>query len=172
SVASKPDSQEICFVPDDDYAGFIEKSGAEIPKEGNFVDENGKVLGKHKGIIHYTVGQRKGLGLAMGTPVFVKEIRADKNEVVIGSEASLHSGVVICDDVNFQSIERPEIGEKVRCRAKIRYHHKAADACIEMIDENRLKITFDDPVKAATPGQSAVFYDENDCVVGGGIIKK
>ncbi len=172
SVASKPDSQEICFVPDDDYAGFIEKSGAEIPKEGNFVDENGKVLGKHKGIIHYTVGQRKGLGLAMGTPVFVKEIRADKDEVVIGSEASLYSDVVICDDVNFQSIERPEIGEKVRCRAKIRYHHKAADAYIEMIDENRLKITFDDPVKAATPGQSAVFYDENDCVVGGGIIRK
>ena len=171
SVASKPDSQEICFVPDGDYAGFIKDNyQGDIPGEGSFVDEDGKVLGRHKGIIHYTVGQRKGLGLAMGYPVFVKEIRPKTNEVVICEDAALFSREVLCKDLNFMSIDGLKEGEKLRCKAKIRYQHKAQEAHIESTDGETVRILFDEAVRAAAPGQSAVFYDEKGRVIGGGII--
>ncbi len=170
SVASKPDSQEICFVPDGDYAGFIEEeTGPSTP--GNFVDEDGKILGTHKGIIHYTVGQRKGLGIALGTPAFVKEIRVDTNEVVIAPESSVFSSKILVDDLNFLSIPNVYEGEPVRAKVRIRYHHAGEWAVLERIDAATLKITFDAPVRAVSPGQSAVFYDEENRVVGGGIIK-
>ena len=170
-VAQKPDSQEICFVTDGKYSEYIEdNSEKEIPGEGNFVDEDGNILGKHKGIIHYTIGQRKGLGIAMGHPVFVKEINAERNEVVLSHEDALFKNEVICNRLNFLSIDGIKPGKEIRAKAKIRYHHKPQAATLSMIDEDRLRIVFDEPVRAVTPGQSAVFYDDNDCVVGGGVI--
>ena len=169
-VAVKPDSQEICFVTDGSYADFIgEHAPGRVPGEGLFVDESGAVLGKHLGITHYTVGQRKGLGLALGAPAYVKEIRADKNEVVIGSEESLLSDTVSCSDVNWMSVPGLDSGEEIRCRVKIRYHHEASEAVL-CRSADGVRITFDRPVRAAAPGQSAVFYDEEDCVIGGGVI--
>ena len=172
SVAQKPDSQEICFVPEGNYADYIEENAeCDLPPEGNFVDEEGKVLGRHKGIIHYTVGQRKGLGIALGEPAYVKEIRTETNEVVLASDSSLYSDTVVCGEVNFMSIAPLEVGEKIRCLAKIRYHHTPQSAELEMLDEDTVQIRFDAPVRAVTPGQSAVFYDEDHCVMGGGVIK-
>ena len=173
SVAGKPDSQEICFVPDGDYAGYIEENfEGNVPPEGDFVDEAGNVLGRHKGITHYTIGQRKGLGIAAGHPIFVKEINAERNEVILSEEEAVFGHEVICRDVNLLSIPELEVGEKIRCNAKIRYRHAGADAILEGLGDNMVKLTFDEPVRAATPGQSAVFYDGNDCVIGGGIIRR
>ena len=171
-MAQKPDSQEICFVPEGNYADYIEENAeCDLPPEGNFVDEDGKVLGRHKGIIHYTVGQRKGLGIALGEPAYVKEIRTETNEVVLAADSSLYRDTVVCGDVNFMSIAPMAVGEKIRCLAKIRYHHTQQPAELEMIDEDTVQIRFDTPVRAVTPGQSAVFYDEEHRVVGGGVIK-
>ena len=171
-VASKPDSQEICFVTDGNYTDFIkEHADAEIPTEGNFVDGNGKVLGTHKGIIHYTVGQRKGLGIAFGHPLYVKKICADSNEVVLGTKEEIRCRAIICRDLNFMSIPAPLPGQKITCQVKVRYRHAGQAALLETIGENRVKITFEEPVRSAAPGQSAVFYDESGCVIGGGIIE-
>ena len=184
-VAEKKDSQEICFIPDDDYSGYIKRyidsypqtsleedhSGFnKIAEEGDFVDSKGNTLGKHRGIIHYTVGQRKGLGLSMGHPVYVTGINADKNQVIVGDEDELFSSEITVKDYNFLSLPDLEEGESVRGRVKIRYHHGGEYALIERKDKGILRIIFDKPVKAATPGQSAVFYDENNCIIGGGII--
>ena len=170
-VADKPDSQEICFVPDGDYASYVEDhSPKELPGEGDFVDEAGNVLGRHKGIIHYTVGQRRGLGLAMGHYVYVKEIRPEDNTVVIGEEESLYTDTVVCRRVNWLGIPGLEPGERLECAAKIRYHHPEQPAVLEGMEDGRVKIIFDRPVRAAAPGQSAVFYDADSCVIGGGII--
>lgn len=169
-VASKPDSQEICFVTDGDYADFIRgHTSAEIPGQGNFVDENGKVLGRHKGIIHYTVGQRKGLGIALGRPAYIKKICADTNEIVLSTDAD-RCNEIICKDLNFLSIPEPKTSEKLRCQVKVRYRHAGEYATLEKTDDDRMKISFDGPVRFAAPGQSAVFYDDDGCVVGGGII--
>ena len=171
-VASKPDSQEICFVTDGNYADFIEEhADSEVPGAGNFVDTNGKILGKHKGIIHYTVGQRKGLGIAFGHPVYVQKIDAARNEVVLGTAEEVQRTEITCRDLNFMSIPKPAIGDKVRCQVKVRYRHAGQSALLEMIGEDRVRITFEEPVRSAAPGQSAVFYDENDCVIGGGVIE-
>lgn len=170
-VASKPDSQEICFVADGGYADFIESAaGPDAAKEGLFVDEDGRILGKHKGIIHYTVGQRKGLGIALGRPAYVKEIRAGTNEVVLGDESTLYRERIVCRDVNYMSIPCLGAGEKLECTVKIRYQHAGQAAVIEASDGGEARIAFREPVRAATPGQSAVFYDENECVIGGGVI--
>lgn len=171
-VYNKPDSQEICFVTDGKYSEFIEKMAFDrVPGEGNFVDTDGNVLGTHKGITHYTVGQRRGLGLAMGYHVFVKEIRPDTNEVIIGREEDLYKKCIICRDVNFVGLEPLKVNEKQECFAKVRYHHKAQKATLEMMDDNRVKVTFEEPVKGAAPGQSSVFYDDKATVLGGGIIE-
>lgn len=173
SVADKPDSQEICFVPDDDYAGYIEKNyKGELPGEGDFVDEGGNVLGRHKGIIHYTVGQRKGLGIAFGVPMYVKQIDAVNNKVVLAADEDLYTDTVKCCDINIMSMDMPEVGRKIRCRAKIRYRHEASDATFEITGDDTLTIVFDEPVRAASPGQSAVMYDEDGSVIGGGRITK
>mgnify|MGYP002626513033 CR=1 FL=1 len=170
-AAQKPDSQEICFVTDGDYADYIEReTETEMPPPGNFVDEDGNILGIHKGVAHYTVGQRKGLGLALGHPAYVKAIDAEKNEVVIGAEASLYRSSILCGDLNFMSVEDIGRGEKVRGFVKIRYNHKGAPATLERRDEDTLSVEFDEPVRAATPGQSAVFYDGEGYIIGGGKI--
>ena len=166
-VANKPDSQDICFVPDGDYAGFIEETlNKELPT-GNFVTMEGKILGKHKGITHYTVGQRKGLGLALGYPAFVIEIRPETNEVVIGTNEDSMSHYVRANKLNFMSIE--DLTEPMRVFAKIRYNHKGAWCTIEKTGEDEVLCTFDERQRAITPGQAVVFYD-GDYVVGGGTI--
>ncbi len=166
-VAHKPDSQEICFVPDNDYASFIERETGEQIPTGNFVDIHGNVIGTHKGITHYTIGQRKGLGLAMGHPVFVTEIRPETNEVVIGENEDIFSTTLRANRVNFMSV--PGIEGEVRAVAKIRYNHRGDDCTIRMIDEDTVEVVFDKPQRAATPGQAVVFYD-GEYVMGGGTI--
>ena len=166
-VANKPDSQDICFVPDNDYTGFIEReAGCKIPT-GNYVDKTGKVLGTHKGITHYTIGQRKGLNLSMGHPVFVTEIRPETNEVVIGESEDLFGRVVRAKNVNFMSVAGLE--GPVEAVAKIRYNHKGDTCVVEMEDKDTIKCTFDQPVRAATPGQALVIYKDG-YVLGGGTI--
>ena len=167
-TAHKPDSQEICFIPDNDYAGFIEreKAGA-VPPPGNFVTVDGEVLGTHKGITHYTVGQRKGLGIALGRPVFVTEIRPDTNEVVIGSNEDVFGDVVYANQLNFMSI--PDLEGELTVTAKIRYSHKGEVCTIKKTDRDTVVCHFHAPVRAITPGQAVVFYD-GDLVVGGGTI--
>ena len=166
-VAHKPDSQEICFVPDNDYAGFIERSTGCPCQPGNFVDREGHILGTHRGIIHYTIGQRKGLNLSMGHPVFVTEIRPDTNEVVIGESEDLFGRVVRANHVNFMS--EPGIDGPVEAFAKIRYNHRGDVCTVEMEDADTIRCTFKDPVRAAAPGQALVIY-QNGYVLGGGTI--
>lgn len=166
-VAHKPDSQDICFVPDGDYASFIENTTDQVLPTGNFVTPEGKVLGKHKGIIHYTVGQRKGLGLALGYPAFVLEIRPETNEVVIGTYEESLTYTVRANELNFMSVE--QITEPVRIFAKIRYNHKGAWCTVERTGEDEIVCTFDEPIRAATPGQAVVLYD-GEYVLGGGTI--
>ena len=166
-VANKPDSQYICFVPDGDYAAYIEENaGVKIP-EGNFVTLDGKVLGKHKGIIHYTVGQRKGLGLSLGYPAFVLEIRPDTNEVVIGTNEDSMTTTLKANRVNFMSVE--DLPEPKRVFAKIRYNHKGAWCTVEKTGEDEITCTFEEPQRAVTPGQAVVLYD-GEYVLGGGTI--
>lgn len=172
-VAKKHDSQEICFVPDGHYSEFIaEEAGDQCPGEGNFVDEDGKILGRHKGITHYTVGQRRGLGIAAGYHIFVKEIRPERDEIVLGREDALFAEEICCNDLNFLSIPDPEAGEKITARVRIRYHHAGEEAELSRLDDGTLRILFRNPVRAATPGQSAVFYDADGCVIGGGKIMR
>lgn len=166
-VANKPDSQDICFVPDGDYAEFIDTVLDEKIPAGNFVTLDGKVLGQHKGITHYTVGQRKGLGLALGYPAFVIEIRPETNEVVIGNNEDSMSNYVRANRLNFMSVEGLD-GEK-RVWAKIRYNHKGAWCTIKMTDEDEVLCTFEEQQRAITPGQAVVFYD-GEYVLGGGTI--
>lgn len=166
-VSAKADSQDICFVPDGDYATFIEDyDGTKFP-EGDFVDMDGNVLGKHKGIIHYTVGQRKGLGIALGRYVYVHHIDALNNKVVLCDNDELFNREVIAEDINFMSVS--EITGEVRAEAKIRYSHKKAP-CRVSVENGLLKCIFDEPQRAATPGQALVVYDGDYILCGGTII--
>ncbi len=168
-VASKPDSQEICFIPDHDYAGFIREHSDMGAEEGNFVDREGRILGRHRGITHYTIGQRKGLNLSMGKPVFVTEIRPEANEVVIGDSEDVFSDYLICHHLNWMAVEGLEGGE-MKVTAKIRYSHKGAPCVIREIGQDLVECRFEEPQRAITPGQAVVFYHE-DYVVGGGVIQ-
>ncbi len=171
--AGKEDSQEICFVTDGRYSDFIEEHAAStVPGEGNFVDEEGNVLGRHKGIHHYTVGQRKGLGIALGFPAYVTKINPDRNEVVLGIESDLLSDSFTCRDVNFMSIEKPSEGTRVPCLVKARYHQKPVKATLETFSEGHVRVIPESPLKSVCPGQSAVFYDDKGYVIGGGIIDR
>ena len=167
TVAHKPDSQEICFVPDQDYAGFIDQTTGKKMPEGNFVTPDGKVIGRHKGITHYTVGQRKKLGLAMGHPVFVSEIRPKTNEVVIGENEDIFRHVLYADRLNFMS--QADLTEPKELVAKIRYNHKGSPCLVEKVGEDQIKCTFPDAQRTITPGQAVVLYD-GDYVFGGGTI--
>ena len=167
NVASKPDSQDICFVPDGDYASFIEDTVGEKLPEGNFVTAEGKILGRHKGIIHYTVGQRKGLGLALGHPAFVLEIRPETNEVVIGTYEESLTRTVRANRLNFMSVG--DLEHPVRVFAKIRYNHRGAWCTVERTGPDEITCTFEEPQRAVTPGQALVLYD-GEYVMGGGTI--
>lgn len=167
SVADKPDSQEICFVPDQDYAGFIERTTGKPSEEGNFVTKDGEILGRHKGIIHYTIGQRRGLGLPMGRRVVVTEIRPDTNEVVIGEQEDVFTRTLYADRINCMAELTIPTGRKIR--AKIRYNHQGSDCTVYPEGTDRIRVEFEEPVRAVTPGQAVVFYD-GDYVLGGGTI--
>ncbi len=185
SIANKPDSQEICFVPDKDYAGFIKGYLKEknVTKEadksfqyefdgllpGNFVSTSGEILGRHQGLIHYTVGQRKGLGIALGQPVFVVELRQKTNEVVLGTGREVFSDHLTANHLNFMAIE--DLDGELPVEAKIRYSHQGARCSIIRTGRDELVCTFEEPQRAITPGQAVVFY-QGDYVVGGGTIVK
>jgi len=165
--ARKHDSQDICFVPDGDYAGMIERYTGKSYKPGNFVDTNGRILGRHDGIIHYTIGQRRGLGISSSGRLYVVKIDVDSNTVILGSDDDLYNrNVNICD---FHWIAGDNIPESFRCSAKIRYRMSAQDATVYVDDGKTATLVFDKPQRAATPGQTAVFYD-GDIVLGGGTI--
>lgn len=157
-VANKKDSQEICFIPNNDYVAFIGKE-----KVGNIVHKSGKVLGKHKGYINYTIGQRRGLGLANETPLYVIKIDPKKNEVIVGDEKDLYTNEVYAEDLNFL------IPFETELKAKIRYSAKEANAKVYLLENGQAKIVFEEPQRAVTPGQSIVFYKDN-ILAGGGII--
>lgn len=167
-VANKPDSQEICFVPDDDYGGFIDRAAkGRVPGPGDFVSADGRVLGRHKGITHYTIGQRRGLELPMGERVYVTAIRPETNQVVIGKNEDLFVTKVFSSQVSFMSVE--DLRGPKRVLGKIRYNHKGEYCVIEKRSDGSVLATFEHPVRAAAPGQSICFYD-GEYVLGGGII--
>jgi len=173
-TAHKADSQEICFIPDNDYASYIEARRGACPK-GHFVDEMGRILGDHKGILHYTVGQRKGLGnLGLGKPAFVLALDPEKNEVVLGDNSDLFSQTVRADRVFFSGFESntdgmPEQYEGMQVTAKIRYAAAPAPARLHQESPGIIRLDFETPQRAATPGQSVVIY-QGDQVLGGGFI--
>ena len=165
--AKKGDSQDICFIPDGDYAAFIERYLERSFPEGSFVDMSGKILGTHKGIIRYTVGQRKGLGLALPAPMYVKEKDIETNRVILSDNESLFSRELYANNINLITCEKIE--EPIRVMAKIRYAHKEQWATVTQEGEDLLHVTFDEPQRAIAKGQSVVLYD-GDTVVGGGTI--
>ena len=165
--AHKSDSQDICFVPDGDYARVIQAHTGETPEPGDFVDLQGNVIGQHQGLIHYTVGQRRGLGIALGKPAYVCGLDVPHNRVIIGTNDDLFTDTCTVDAVNWISGKPPQ--EPVRCQAKIRYRHPAQPATVRFTDEHTAVLKFDAPQRAITAGQAAVFYD-GEIVLGGGEI--
>ena len=166
--AQKPDSQDICFVPDGDYAGFIERTTGRTFPEGDFVSPDGTVLGRHKGIIHYTVGQRRGLGVSARAPLYVAAIDPEKNTVTLTEEAGFLIDTVTADRVNIVSGE--PLTEPIRARVKLRYRQPERPATVSM-EQDRLVIRFDELQRAPAPGQAAVVYGEDgETVLGGGTI--
>ena len=166
-VANKPDSEDICFIPDGDYKKFLERNSTISPKPGNIVDKNGNILGRHEGLYRYTIGQRKGLGISHKTPLFVLGFNKEKNELIVGEQEELFGKEIIVTDINLLAID--DIEKPIKANTKIRYSSKEVSSTIYKIDNNTVKVVFDEPVRGATPGQSAVFYDD-DIVVGGGKI--
>lgn len=167
--AHKGDSQDICFIPDGDYASFIARYSEFGLKEGDFVDEKGKKIGKHSGIVRYTIGQRKGLGIAMGRPIFVLEKDAEANRVVIGDEKGLFYRCIEVENMNYIAFEK--LTGDIKAKAKLRYRHIEQSAIIHSFGENRAIIEFEKPQRAPSPGQAVVIYD-GDIVLGGGTIVK
>ncbi|MBQ6848156.1 MAG: tRNA 2-thiouridine(34) synthase MnmA [Clostridia bacterium] len=165
--ANRPDSQDICFVPAGNYAAFIEKTDGFVSKKGTYTDINGKVLGENKGIIHYTIGQRRGLGIALGKYQYVLSKDAKTNTVVLGDEEHLFKKEILVRDLNF--IPFDELRGEMRVKAKLRYRHLEQPATIHPLENGNVKIVFDEPQRAPSSGQAAVFYD-GDIVIGGGKI--
>jgi tRNA-specific 2-thiouridylase len=164
----KSDSQDICFVPDGDYTGFIRKFTGNEAQSGMFLDVDGNILGEHRGIINYTIGQRKGLGVSAGRPLYVVKKNTLNNTVVLGDEKDLYTDSLIAYDVNLISV--PEITEPIRITAKTRYSQKEQTAVLSSLGNGEYLVQFEAPQRAVTSGQAVVFYD-GDIVVGGGIIK-
>ena len=189
-IADKKDSQEICFIPDNCYQNFLENRISK-PKEGNIILSNGEILGKHNGLINYTIGQRKGIGISYKEPLYVIELRPDTNDVVVGNESELYSKKLFANNINWQvdidkieklngKEEKEEIEEidnkyYFKCFAKIRYRAKEAESAVkikrsELQEKETLEVEFKEPQRAITKGQSVVFYDEDGIVLGGGKI--
>ena len=167
-VHNKKDSEEICFISDNNHGKYISEAMPGKVKQGNFVDKDGNILGKHKGIVYYTIGQRKGLGLAMGRPVFVTDITPLTNEVVVGAEEDIFKTDLICKDINFIAFDN--LDKSLELKAKIRYSAKPATATITPLENGKVRVSFKEKQRAITKGQSVVFYLD-DLVVGGGIIE-
>lgn len=168
--AKKHDSQDICFIPSGDYVEFIEnRTGKKYP-HGNFVDKEGNILGEHKGLIRYTIGQRKGLGLSLKAPMYVCNKCMEDNTVILSNNDSLFTKELTANNFNWISIEEPMIGESVRVTAKTRYQAKEAAATATVQDNHTVHIIFDEPQRAVTEGQAVVLYDGEDVVGGGTII--
>jgi len=172
ALAEKPDSQEICFVPGGDYKNFLDaylaEQGETLPDTaGELVTASGEVIGEHNGIHNFTVGQRKGLGVATGSPLYVIQIKGDSRQVVVGNQEELYSRTLRARRVNFVAVD--DLHDPLRVTVKIRHRHEAAGAVIEKSGVDEVLATFDEPQRAITPGQAAVFYD-GDLVVGGGWI--
>lgn len=167
-VANKPDSQDICFVPDGDYASVVCKQTGCKSIPGNFVGKDGEIFGQHKGIIHYTIGQRKGLGIAFGKPMYVVGIRPETNEVVLGENEELFVKTLTASHLNPMGVER--FTEGMEMVAKIRYSHKGEPCRITSVTDDTMTIEFENAVRAVTPGQALVCYD-GDIVLGGGVIE-
>lgn len=175
-VSEKKESQEICFVPDGDYAGFIdryleaENATERLPGAGEIVDTAGKVIGKHEGIHRYTVGQRRGIGIADQRPLYVISINADRNRVAVGPAEELLSNEFTAAGVNWITFEAPS--EPVRAEVRVRYRHTAAPATITPLPDARARVVFDEPQRAITPGQATVFYRGDEVVGGGWIVRR
>jgi tRNA-specific 2-thiouridylase len=172
ALAEKPDSQEICFVPGGDYKNFLDAYLAEqdeaLPDTaGELVTTDGKVIGEHGGIHNFTVGQRKGLGVATGSPLYVIQIKGDTRQVVVGNQEQLYSNTLRARRVNLVAVE--DLSEPMRVEVKIRHRHEGAPAVVERLGDDEIGVTFDEPQRAITPGQAAVFY-QDDLVIGGGWI--
>lgn len=165
--AAKHDSQDICFVTNGKYADFIESYREKVYPEGDFLDLNGKVIGTHKGIIHYTIGQRRGLNVSAGYPLYVQNIDPVSNTVTLGPDSSLYTKTLIAHDLNLISVPRLEV--PMRLKAKVRYRHPEQWATVTQLDEDTLRVDFDEPQRAVTRGQAVVLYD-GDTVLGGGTI--
>lgn len=166
--AKKHDSQDICFVQSGTYADFIEQYTGKTYPSGNFVDKNGRIFGEHKGIIHYTVGQRKGLGIAYEKPLYVKEINVSDNTVILGENSDLYSKTLTANNINLISMSKIE--KPVRVKAKIRYRQTEQPATVIQTGEDSILVEFDEPQRAVTKGQAVVLYD-GDIVLGGGTIQ-
>lgn len=167
--ARKHDSQDICFVPDGKYADFLTEYTGKNYESGDFVDTKGNILGRHKGIVRYTIGQRRGLGLAMSEPVYVKRKDMERNQVVIATNGELFSDHLIADTFNWSAMDVPV--QPIRCRAKTRYQAKEADCTVTILPDGRVDVRFDQPQRALTIGQAVVLYD-GDVVLGGGVIRE
>jgi tRNA-specific 2-thiouridylase len=165
--AKKHDSQDICFVPDGDYVRFMEDYTGKHYTPGPFLNTAGQVVGQHKGTVHYTLGQRKGLGLAMGEPVYVCAKSTQDNTVTVGPESALYTKGLLADEVNWISI--PELTEPIRVKAKTRYRQQEQPATVYPAENGQIRLEFDQPQRAVTPGQAVVLYD-GDIIVGGGTI--
>lgn len=167
-VAHKKDSEDICFIPNGDYKAFLENNSSLEEKEGNIVNIEGKIIGKHKGLYKYTIGQRKGLGISNPVPLFVLGFNPEKNELIVGEEEKLYKKELYATNINLLLFD--EITEPIKVKAKIRYSSKEVPATIYPIENNKMRVEFDEVQKAITPGQSVVFYID-DIVVGGGKIE-
>jgi len=165
--AQKSESQDICFIPDGNYAAFLERHTGRSLSPGDFIDPEGRVLGRHRGTACYTLGQRKGLGLALPQPGYVCKINPDENTVTVGDEALLFGKILHARDINLIACDA--LDKPLRCKAKIRYRQAEQWATAEQLDLDTLRVTFDEPQRAITPGQAVVLYDE-EWVVGGGTI--
>jgi tRNA-specific 2-thiouridylase len=168
-VAAKPESQEICFIPDDDYARFLRDHLSQAARPGPILDEPGNVLGEHQGIMFYTVGQRKGLGIAAREPLYVTAIEPERNAVVVGTREQTYGRELIASDMNWIAIAEPE--HPIAVTARVRYRHPEAEAVVKPLGHGDYYVKFSEPQMSITPGQSVVFYDQ-DTVLGGGTIIK
>jgi tRNA-specific 2-thiouridylase len=169
-VARKAESQEVCFIPDDDYRSFLEKrKGKEISKPGEIVDRQGKVLGRHRGLHSYTIGQRRGLGIAAPHPHYVLALDMEGNRVVAGPQEELMTNGLVAERVNWISF--PKLEKKMEALVQIRYRHPGASAVIAPLEDGKVSVEFETPQRSVTPGQATVFY-RGDEVLGGGWIEK
>lgn len=168
-VADKKDSQEICFIPDNDYGKFLEQNLEKLPPKGDIVLEgSNEILGKHKGIIYYTIGQRKGLGIAYKEPLYVIKLDSKNNKVIVGTESQLYNNTLKANKVNI--LLNIDLDKPINVKAKIRYRSKPAEAVLEMDNKNIATLNFKEPQRAITNGQSVVFYIDENIVLGGGVI--